>query len=94
MGERGAFVREPLSLFHADTFQQTECDGGGLETSERTFAHAAVLAQDVAGGALALVRPQHVDAAEGAQQGVDGALVDVYHRARKRTHANCLTVGP
>lgn len=48
-----------------------------------TFAHLAVLTQDVARGTLALVRPQHVDAAECAQQGVEGALVDVCHRARK-----------
>lgn len=64
-----------LCRFSARVFQ--EIDGGG-----RTFAHPAVLAQHVARGTLALVRAHHVDAAEGAQQGVLGALVDVCGRSR------------
>ena len=47
-----------------------------------TFTHPPVLAQHVARGTLALVRAHHVDTAEGTQQRILGALVDVCRRSR------------
>lgn len=47
-----------------------------------TFTHPPVLAQHVAGGTLALVRAHHVDTAEGTQERILGALVDVWRRSR------------
>lgn len=50
--------------------------------SRRTSTHPPVLAQHVASGTLALVRAHHVDTAEGTQQRILGALVDVCRRSR------------
>ena len=49
-----------------------------------TFTHPLVLAQHVASGTFALVRADHVNAAEGTQQRILGALVDVWKRNRRQ----------
>lgn len=53
-------------------------------SGRRTFTHPSVLAQNVSRGAFTLVRAHHVDTAEGTQQRILGALVDVCARTRKK----------
>lgn len=54
---------------------------------ESTFAHPAVLPENIASGALALVGAVRVHTAEGTQQGVQGTLVHIWRDTKRRqTH--------
>lgn len=51
--------------------------------TEGTFAHSAVLPENVASGALALVGAVRVYTAEGTQQGVQGTLVHIWRNTKE-----------
>lgn len=49
-----------------------------------TFTHPLVLAQHIASGTFTLVRANDVNTAEGTQERILGALIDVWMRNRRQ----------
>lgn len=85
-------MRFSSSAFQFTDLRNLDCASESLYYS--TFAHPPVLAQHVARGAFTLVRAHDVDTAEGAQQRILGALVDVWNREQEKrqvTHKDCAT---